>query len=87
MQHPCTYPLIASIGSLNLFSFLIIIGKSSFRSESCSLFCFVELLEKAVFAVALQNFNARLSAQAYLALFDNGGGNLPCCNILLGYSN
>ena len=28
------------------------------------------------FAVTLQTFNARLITQAYLALFDYGGGNL-----------
>ena len=30
------------------------------------------------FAVTLQTLNARLITQAYLALFDNGGGNLEC---------
>ena len=28
------------------------------------------------FSVTLQTFNARLIAQAYLVIFDNGGGNL-----------
>ena len=30
------------------------------------------------FSVTLQNFNVRIFTQAYLALFDNGGGNLEC---------
>ena len=50
-------------------------GDSSLRSESCSLFCFVELLEEAVFSYS-SAFNARLITRAYLVLFDNGGGNL-----------
>ena len=37
--------------------------------------CFVELLEERL-SVTLQTFNARLITQAYLALFNNGGGNL-----------
>ena len=28
------------------------------------------------FSVTLQTFNVRIITQAYLALFDNGGGNL-----------
>ena len=52
-------------------------GESSFRCESCSLFC-VDLLNywRKRFSVTLQTFNARLITQAYLVIFDNGGGNL-----------
>ena len=31
---------------------------------------------RKLFSVTLQTFNARLIAQAYLAIFDSGGGNL-----------
>ena len=31
---------------------------------------------RKLFSVTLQTFNARLLTQAYLVIFDNGGGNL-----------
>ena len=37
--------------------------------------CCAELLEET-FSVTLQTFNARLITQAYLVIFNNGGGNL-----------
>ena len=48
-------------------------SEGSFRSESCSLFCVPESLEEKFFSYSS---NARLITQAYLVIFDNGGGNL-----------
>ena len=61
---------------MNNVSIIISEAHCSLRSELCSLFCSVELLLQKTVISYSSNFNAILITQAYLALFDNGRGNL-----------
>ena len=54
---------------------MIVKAASDVIIHVCSLFFLLKYWRKSL-SVALQTFNARLITQAYLALFDNGEGNL-----------